>query len=225
MIQMYSGRPFKELSESEIRSYSTYLEQSFTFIDNSKLYKPIELLEIFRNSDADACLIDPFTGLDREMNYEGNYKFLNMARQFVNETGKTIFINTHPNTESGRSGNLYPENHEWKGHLKSPLKDGIEGGKAFLNRCDDMFVIHRLIKHPTMKYFTMINVEKIKDMDTGGKHTELDFPVLCNYNFGVGFTVNSIDPLQKLRPKQANIFKVKKNIDIWDEISNNNNNQ
>jgi hypothetical protein len=102
------------------------------------------------------------------MTYEGNYQFLNQARQFVNESGMTIYINTHPNSESGRSGNLYPENHQWKGHLKPPLKDHVEGGKAFLNRCDDMFVIHRLIKHETMKYYTMVNVEKIKDMETYG---------------------------------------------------------
>ena len=219
MIQMYSGRPFKELSEQEILTYSTFLEQSFTFIDNSKLYKPTELLEIFRASDADACLIDPFTGLDREMNYEGNYRFLNMARQFVNETGKTIYINTHPTSESGRNGNLYPEQHHWKGHLKPPLKDHVEGGKAFLNRCDDMFVIHRLIKHTTMKFETMVGVEKIKDTDTGGKHTELDIPVLCNYNYGVGFTIQGVDPLQKLRPKQAPIFKQQKKLDIWDELN------
>ena len=92
-------------------------------------------------------LIDPFTGLDRQMTFEGNYMFLNEARQFVNRTGMSIYINTHPNSESGRSGNVYPDNHEWKGSLKPPLKDHIEGGKAFTNRCDDMFVIHRLIKH------------------------------------------------------------------------------
>lgn len=223
LVQMYAGRPFKELTESEIRNYSTFLEQSFTFIDNLKLYNPTEILEIFRASDADACLIDPFTGLDREMNYEGNYRFLNMARQFVNETGKTIFINTHPTSESGRNGNLYPEQHHWKGHLKPPLKDHVEGGKAFLNRCDDMFVIHRLIKHETMKFFTMVGVEKIKDTDTGGQHTALDVPVLCNYNYGVGFTVEGVDPLQNLRPKQAPIFKQQRKLDIWDEITNNKN--
>jgi len=202
MIQMYSGKPFKELTENEIHKYSTYLEQNFDFVDNAKLYKPEELLAIFGNSDADACLIDPFTGLDRDMTYEGNYRFLNMARQFVNNTGKTIYINTHPTSESGRNGNLYPEQHHWKGHLKPPLKDHIEGGKAFLNRCDDMFVIHRLIKHKDMKFLTMIGVEKIKDMDTGGKHTELELPVLCEFNRGLGFTIGGIDPLKKHRPKQ-----------------------
>lgn len=213
MIQMYSGRPFKELSEIEIHSYSTYLEQYFDFVDNAKLYKPQELLDLFQNSDADACLIDPFTGLDRDMNYEGNYRFLNMARQFVNNTGKTIYINTHPTSESGRTGNLYPEQHHWKGHLKPPLKDHIEGGKAFLNRCDDMFVIHRLIKHNDMKYFTMVSVEKIKDLDTGGKHTELELPVLCEFNRGLGFVIESVDPLKNHRPKQK-ITMTQNNINV-----------
>ena len=196
---MYRGKHFKDLSLQQIRSSSAYLEQFFTFVDNRKLYKPEELLKIFKDVECDACIIDPFTGLDRSMTYEGNYKFLNICTQFCNITGKTIYIASHPNTESGRSGNLYPENHEWKGHLKPPLKDHIEGGKSFLNRCDDMIVIHRLIKHETMKYETMISTEKIKDKDSGGALTELNMPILFNFNSGLGFKVHGVDPLQKYR--------------------------
>lgn len=216
MVQMYSGKPFKELNERQITMFSAYIEQHFTFVDNSTLYKPEDLLSIFEQTDADACLIDPYTGLDRKMGYEGNYQFLNVARQFVNKTGKTIYINTHPNTESGRSSNLYSDKHEWAGHLKAPLKDGIEGGKSFLNRCDDMFVVHRLVKHETMKYYTMVSVEKVKDMDTGGKHTALDEFVLCEYNNGLGFKIGGKDVLQNLRykePKQAEM-----NIDTTQEV-------
>ena len=201
MIQVYTGRKFKDLSVSEIQNYSAYLEQYFDFVDNSKLYKPEDLFKIFRQSDAHVCLIDPYTGLDRQMGYEGNYQFLNAARQFVNETGKTLYINTHPNTESGRSGNLYTDNHMWKGHLKPPMKDHIEGGKAFLNRCDDMFVIHRLVKHETMKYVTLVSVEKVKDTDTGGQISGIDDFVMCDFNSGLGFTIASVDPLKNLRPK------------------------
>jgi hypothetical protein len=153
---------------------------------------------LFSESDADACLIDPFTGLDRDMTYEGNYRFLNMARDFCNRTGKTIYINTHPTSESGRNGNLYTDG-DWKGHLKPPLKDHIEGGKAFLNRCDDMFIIHRLIKHETMKYYTMFSAEKIKDTETGGSINRLNEPVLCEFNYGLGFLVGGVDVLQKFR--------------------------
>lgn len=219
MVQIYSGKQFKELTEKQILSYSTYIEQFFDFVDNTKLYTPAQLLDIFKNSDADACLIDPFTGLDREMGYEGNYRFLNLARQFVNDTGKTIYINTHPTSESGRNGNLYADSHQWKGHLKPPLKDYIEGGKSFLNRCDDMFVIHRLVKHETMKTYTLINVEKIKDVDTGGKHTGLEDPIFCEFNKGLGFVVYGIDPLKDLRPQAIQIKPVLNVGDIWDEIN------
>jgi hypothetical protein len=83
------------------------------------------------------------------------------------------------------------------------LKDHIEGGKAFLNRCDDMFVIHRLIKHETMKFITWVGVEKVKDTETGGKHTALNEPVYCNFNSGIGFEINGVDPLAPHRPKEV----------------------
>lgn len=202
MIQMYRGKHFSKLSHTQISSDLGFLEQYFVFIDNSKLYKPEEILELFEKSGCNVGLIDPFTGLDREMTFAGNYEFMNKARQFVNRTGMTIYINTHPNTESGRNGNLYQDG-EWKGHLKPPLKDHIEGGKAFLNRCDDMLVIHRLIKHETMKLITWVGIEKVKDTETGGKHTALNEPVYCNFNSGLGFVINGADPISPFRPKEV----------------------
>jgi hypothetical protein len=207
MIQMYRGVKFTELTEQQIMSTSAYLEQFFDWVDNRQLYKPEALLKIFAESEAHACLIDPFTGLDRDMTYEGNYRFLNMARDFCNRTGKTIYINTHPTSESGRAGNLYPDG-EWKGHVKPPLKDHIEGGKAFLNRCDDMFIIHRLVKHESMRLYTMFSAEKIKDTETGGSINRMNEPILCEYNYGLGFVIQSVDVLKPLRPstKQPTLY-------------------
>jgi hypothetical protein len=199
MVQMYYGVKFSELTDTEIQRGSAYIENFFDFVDNSKLYKPQDLLDLFEESDADACLIDPFTGLDRDMTYEGNYRFLNIARKFTNSTKKTIYINTHPNSESGRSGNLYADG-DWKGHLKPPLKDHVEGGKAFLNRCDDMFVVHRLIKHESMRFYTMFSAEKIKDTDTGGSITRLNEPLLFEFNYGLGFKIWEVDVLAPYRP-------------------------
>jgi hypothetical protein len=93
MIQMYRGKHFSKLSHSQIRGDLAYLEQFFTFVDNSKLYKPDDILGLFKQSGADVGLIDPFTGLDREMSFAGNYEFMNRARQFANQTGMTIYIN------------------------------------------------------------------------------------------------------------------------------------
>jgi len=199
LIQMYSGIPFKDLSDNQINNYYAFLEQYFDFVDNSKLYTPEELLEEFNKTDADVCLIDPFTGLSRQYGYEGNYEFLNMARQFVNETGKTIYINTHPTSESGRQGNLFPKGHMWEGHLKPPMAAYVEGGKSFLNRCDDFITIHRLTKHESMKYVTLISVDKIKDRDTGGEQTLLEDYIFCDFNSGLGFELYGVNPLNKLR--------------------------
>tara|TARA_R110000751_G_scaffold73709_2_gene149100 strand:+ start:20390 stop:21301 length:912 start_codon:yes stop_codon:yes gene_type:complete len=211
LIQMYSGVKFANIPDDKIRSYCMHIEQYFEFIPNNKIYTPEELLTIFKDSDCQIGLIDPFTALKREYTYSGNYEFLNLARQFVNDTGMTIYINTHPISESGRSGALYPANHEWSGSLRMPLKSEIEGGKSFLNRCDNMLVLHRLIKNESMKYYTMLSTEKIKDLDSGGNYTPLDQPALFEFNSGLGFKIAGKDPLSDLRPGGviSNSFPVK----------------
>jgi hypothetical protein len=197
LIQMYSGKNYFDLDYKEIRRYEMKIEHWFKFVDNSKLYKPEQLLEIFNSIEVDGCFIDPFTGLDRGMTHADNYNFLNNARQFCNQTNKTIYLSTHPTSESGRTSMIYPSKHPWEGHLKPPLKAHIEGGKPFLNRCDDMIVIHRLVKHEGMKFQTLIDVEKIKDRDTGGKQTELNVPLMFNYNYGLGFTNGGKDAIKR----------------------------
>jgi len=206
LITMYIGKNFKDISYSELRSAETVIEYYFTFIDNSKLYKPKEILDLIEQTECNIGFIDPFTGLDRGMTHSDNYEFLNNSRQFCNQTGKTIYISTHPTSESGRTSMIYPQEHHWAGHLKPPLKAHIEGGKPFLNRCDDMIVCHRLVKHPDMKFMTMIEIEKIKDRDTGGMQTELNSPLLFDYNFGLGFKIGGVDPLKRPSKKPKQIF-------------------
>jgi len=198
LIQMYSGRKFTELTKHEIMSYQSELEQNFQFISNEQMYTPQEILKLIESTDAHVGFIDPFTGLNRGMQHSDNYEFLNYTRDFCNRTGKTLYISTHPNSESGRNSMLYPQDHHWFGHLKPPLKAHIEGGKPFLNRCDDMIVIHRLVKHAEMKYMTMVEVEKIKDRDTGGQQTELNTPLLFDYNYGLGFKIGGVDPIKRI---------------------------
>ena len=198
LIQMYSGRKFSELTKHEILAYQSELEQKFQFISNEQMYTPQEILKLIELTDANVGFIDPFTGLNRGMQHSDNYEFLNYTRDFCNRTGKTLYISTHPNSESGRNSMLYPQEHHWFGHLKPPLKAHIEGGKPFLNRCDDMIVIHRLVKHAEMKYQTMVEVEKIKDRDTGGQQTELNTPLLFDYNFGLGFKIGGVDPIKRI---------------------------
>jgi len=85
--------------------------------------------------------------------------------------------------------------------MERSLKSTNEGGKSFLNRCDDLFIVHRLVAHQTMKYETMVSIEKIKDKETGGQLTDLNMPLLFNFNNGLGFTTQGVDNLKDYRFK------------------------
>lgn len=194
LIQFLSGRYIKDLTMAEIYRYEQEIAQWFKFVDNAKVYKYKELLKIF-DGDYTGCLIDPYTGLDRDFAHSDNYRFLNETRHWVNSTGITIDVCTHPISSSARAGGMYPEDHSLKGHLKAPFKGDTEGGKPFGNRTDDFIIIHRLSKHPEQKTFTRVSIDKIRDHETGGEETELDMPILFDFNKGLGFTINNINPI------------------------------
>jgi len=189
LIQIYSGKYFKDLSYKELTKWQMKIEYWFKFVDNSKLYTPEQMLDVFDSQKTDGFFMDPFTGLDRNFTHEANYQFLNKARQFVNQTGKTLYMSTHPNSESARGSRVYPKSSDYAGHIMPPLKDHIEGGKPFVNRCDDFIIVHRLIKHDLMKYTTMVDIAKVKDTETGGRVTGMGEEIYHEFNSGLGFKV------------------------------------
>lgn len=197
LIQMYAGKKFMDLTYNEVRRYETILEESFKFVDNTKRYTPDELLNIFEKAECDVHLIDPFNGLKTPMSYSSNYDVLNDLKHFT-KNGKTIYINAHPSSASGRRSAVYPEKHGWAGHVMPPLKSDIEGGKAFANKADDFLIVHRLTQHADLWNYTMVEVTKIKDTDTGGKPTMLNEPMMLDYNFGLGFVIRGKDVIKRL---------------------------
>ena len=214
LIQMYNGKNLKDQTYKEIKSAEIVLEQYFKIVNNTKRYTPNELMDIFVEANTSTYLIDPFNALKSSMSYAENYEVLNDFKLFTKTEKKTIYINAHPATASGRRLSMYPEKHHWKGHIMPPLKGDIEGGKPFGNKADDFIVIHRLIKHETMWNQTMVEVDKIKDTDTGGKPTIQNDPLLFDYNFGRGFIINGFDVLR------SNQVIVKSNINNGFEFNN-----
>lgn len=206
LIQMYSGKKFMDLTYHEVRRYETILEDSFKFVDNTKRYSPDDLLNIFDKAECDVHLIDPFNGLKTPMTYSSNYDVLNELKHFT-KSGKTIYINAHPSSASGRRSAVYPEKHGWNGHVMPPLKSDIEGGKAFANKADDFLVVHRLTQHPDLWNYTMVEVTKIKDTDTGGKPTMLNEPIMLDYNYGLGFKVAGKDVIKRLPLQSTQAIK------------------
>ena len=199
LIEFQTGRKLKDLSMQDIFKYEIMLEKWFTFVDNSKFYTSKDLFKLFKDSGCNGALIDPFTGLDRAYTHAANYEFLNECRQFCNQSNITVYVNTHPVTESARR--VYPneirtgEKHPYAGYPMPPTKSQSEGGQPFANRPDDFMTIHRLVGHPEMMFKTLLYVRKVKDTETGGQVCAIDDPVEFDFNRGLGFTLDNINKL------------------------------
>jgi hypothetical protein len=240
LIQMYCNKPYMQLDHKEIRRAELKIEHHFKFIDNTKRYEPKQVIDLYLKSKCTTLLIDPWNSLKTDLSYTSNYDVLNDLKMVTKESQHSIFVNSHPTSASGRLGAVYPKDHNWKGQVRIPFKSDIEGGKAFANKADDFVVVHRLTSHPELWHFTMIEVAKIKDTDTGGKPTFADTPIMLDYNFGLGLTVNGVDVIKrpaafqtKMLPKQATVelnkftninYDIENGIDkdnrfeIWDTI-------
>lgn len=198
MIQMISKTRIKDLTHDQIDFYVTILEPYFIFVNNQIPYTPDELLKVFEGIDADGFFIDPFNQLNHNMEYSSNIEFIRKLKRWCKTKRKTVYLSMHPVTSSGRKINEYPKGHDWEGQPMIPNKSMAEGGKIFANMADDWINVHRLPKLESMQFFTMIDIDKVKDKDTGGEQTKSGLPVMLYYNYGNGFIVNGIDPIKKI---------------------------
>ena len=197
LIQMWLGKPFENCTHQEVRSAEALMEYHFNFIDNRQRYTPKELTDVWLSSETETLLIDPFNGLKTPFSYSENYEVLNDLKMINKREGKTIYINAHPSSASGRSQGFHPKGHSFEGYLKPPFKDDIEGGKPFTNKADNFMIAHRYTQHEQMRHITTIAVAKIKDTFTGGSPTLKDKEVYFEYNHGNGFIINGIDPMPR----------------------------
>ncbi len=83
VLKQTGGEPFKNLTTQQIQSYLGYLEQFFYFVDNSKLYKPLELLTFFAKNRTH--FIYPFTSIINCIYY---FIFLAYTSRFVTNINK-----------------------------------------------------------------------------------------------------------------------------------------
>ena len=197
LIQWYTGKKYELLTKTEIQESLDIVFQWFSFVDNSVPYKPNDLLSEFEKIDADGYFADPFNQLDHDMNYDSNIKFIRTLKRWCKNNKKTVYLSMHPVSVSGRKFYEYPKEHKWEFQPCIPNKSMAEGEKLFANMADDWINVHRLAKMESMKYFTMIDIDKVKDRDTGGSITMTDEPIMFYYNHGLGFLIDGVDPIQR----------------------------
>jgi replicative DNA helicase len=209
-IEFIEAEPINRIEIATIETHTEWINEHFKFIDPNVLHSYKSLLEVansvLKQWKYNGLLIDPYNSLmkDKEfttMNgHEYDYMVTSELRVFCKTNNVTIWLNTHAATDALRK--KHSQREQYEGHPIPPMASDVEGGGKFVNRADDFWVIHRYIQHPTDWMYSMIHVRKVKDIDSGGRPTPIDSPIMLrSIKNNVGFTIggrNIIDVKPKV---------------------------
>lgn len=211
LIEYYNGEVIEKLSSAKFETSLLYLQQFFVIMDISDLLTYKSLLEraqeIHDEWEYDGFLIDPYNSLAKDKDamagltgHDYDYLASTMMRMFCSKNNVSIWLNTHAVTEALRRTNKRGQNYE--GFPSPPMAADSEGGGKWVNRASDFLVIHRYSQHPTDWMYSHLHVRKVKEMETGGRPTPMQEPVIMRSKAGnVGFEIGGIDLVKAIRNK------------------------
>lgn len=209
LIEFTTGQPLHQISDEKFKQAKDYIFNYFKIVSNERMYTYKDILEL-ANTIKDAwdyhgLLIDPYNSLikDNELmksvgGHEYDYQACTEIRMFCKKRNVTTWLNTHANTQALRF--KHSMGHDYAGYPIPPMASDVEGGGKFVNRADDFIVIHRYTQHPSEWMYSHIHVRKIKEIETGGKPTQMDDPIkLRAVVNNVGFEINGQNILHSLQ--------------------------
>ena len=145
--------------------YFDWLREHVLFIKHIKQYTYKDMLEQIGVSqdigfNPDMLFIDPYNSLKkdgRKNDHNYDYEAIEDFRIFTQNTKVSIFLNCHTNTEAQR---VKPDKN---GETPRPISADVEGGGKFLNKSDDVWVIHRHLHHMDKeeRYVSHLYIDKV----------------------------------------------------------------
>lgn len=219
LMEFYAAKPIKKMGELERKDAMEWVEEHFAIIRNDVAFTYKDMLAIgkklLKKKVYHRFIIEPYNVLYKESSNEHQYDYKAMLdmKLFITQTKMGITLNVHAASEALRR--TYGKEHEDFGYAMPPNKADAEGGGKFPNKADNFMVIHRMADHPEKWMWTQIHVQKIKEMETGGKRTYKDNPFKIRMQSdGTGFEDESgcnpirdkrIDPTQTTIPLETSI--------------------
>jgi hypothetical protein len=186
LMSFYSEKMLDKMSDKEFELAYNFIRDHFIILTHhDKLYSYGDILNIAKSAydkkPFDALIVDPYNSLYVDKNklkglttHDYHYEAMTNFRMFK-EKYCSVYLICHAVTEALRK--TYSKEHIYYGHPIPPSKADTEGGGKFANRADDFLTIHRLVQHVDRYRITEIHVRKIKEIETGGRHTLLNEPV------------------------------------------------
>lgn len=209
LIEYHTGEVLESLSSARFETSLMFLQQYFVIMDISDLLTYKSLLEraqeIHEEWPYDGFLIDPYNSLAKDKDalkgltgHDYDYLASTMMRMFCSKNSVSIWLNTHAVTEALRRLNKKGQNYE--GFPSPPMAPDSEGGGKWVNRASDFLVIHRYSQHPTDWMYSHLHVRKVKEMETGGRPTPMQEPIVMKSKAGnTGFEIAGVDLIKELR--------------------------
>ena len=231
LIEFYTNTPLQELKYNKplFDKANQFIKEHFTIIKSEEMYSPTDVMammkKLMRVHLYDGLLIDPYNSLKIDLmdssklsTHEYHYEVASMLRSFGKNNNISIYLNCHVVTMSARQKDTH-------GNPAPPLKADTEGGVKFANKADEFLTIHRKVHSEDEWMINQIHVRKVKEIETGGRPTSLNSPVLikmlpgnCGYESLDGYNpitnkFNNGTPIKKIEPIIYRITEDKEDYD------------
>jgi hypothetical protein len=200
LIEFLACKPIQGITELQMHNKLDWVNEYFQFIDGNRLFNAFDLIKTMEGIRSEyeytGSLIDPYNSLTTDQKklgktgmHEYHYEVASAVRVFAHKNNVTTIVNTHPVTEAMRK--VHFKGHAYEGMPMPPMTSDIEGGGKWGNRADSVVIIHRYAQHETDWIYTHIHCRKVKEMETGGRVTPLETPLVLQSMIGnVGFKIN-----------------------------------
>jgi hypothetical protein len=217
IIQFACNARVADLYPSELKKMYSWVNEHFTVVSNSSMYGDTDLIifgeKLLRQGDYDGYFIDPYNSLKIQMSsgsalstHEYHYEAASELLNFTQKHNLSVWLSTHAVTEAQRRKGD-------DGLPQAPYAEDTEGGGKFVNKSDNFLTFHRKIQHANMdiRRTVEVHVRKIREVESGGEPTSIDYPVLFEMNMmNTGFINKSTRkpmfvPILKQEPQQLNI--------------------
>lgn len=221
LVEFVLNESIKKASSARVEKATAHIDHHFKIISNKNMFTWEDILLraelVFDEGWQYECFIaEPYNAMDIPDGldtHRHNLKALNILRTFK-ENYSAVWVADHANSYAGRDKD--PET----GDIRRPWKASIDGGQLKNNKVDDFVVLHRKINNEALRMITEFHVDKVKDVETGGRNTTKEnYPTLTANPDLCGFTNAGVDPIAnwwRQREEQQS-FKMTPNLDFMDE--------
>ncbi len=213
LMEFHCGCKIKDMPQSWFDQALKWVKDRFYLVNNDNMHTHTEILQytetMSKYKAIKGVLIDPKNALKKSMgklsSYDYDVETYTEMLLFTKRTNITLFLSIHTNSTSQR-------NRDNKGLQTAPYPSDADGGSILYNKADIFITAHRNIQDQESWMNTIINIGKMRNIETGGGVTKKGEEFTLRINKGIEFVdIHGCLPFKRdyltniiIQPKEAN---------------------